>query len=148
MQRPTLVYLSSNGAVRDHVGIATALLCAAHCALLPLGAGALSVIGLGMLLADRVELALVMLAAVIGVWSLWPAFQRRHRRGLPLLIFVIGIVLMASARGLEDVSAPVSLPLAVVGAATVATAHLTNLCLCQRCAACSDDPAESSDQEI
>ncbi|MPZ21080.1 MAG: MerC family mercury resistance protein [Luteitalea sp.] len=140
MQRSAFFYHpSSSVSVRDRAGIATALLCAVHCGLLPLGAGLLSAIGLDMLLTDGVELALLMLAGVIGVWSLWPAFQHRHRRLLPLLIFLAGLLVMSVARVLEHVSASLELSLVVVGAAAIATAHVKNLCLCQRCAVCEDD---------
>jgi hypothetical protein len=124
------------GALRDRMGVAAAVLCGIHCALLPLAAGLLSAIGLGLLLDERIELALLMLAGLIGVWSLWPAFRRQHGRILPLLLFVAGLLVMVSVRLIEAGDTSLEQPAVVAGAAAVAVAHLTNLRLCRQCTAC------------
>lgn len=104
--------------------------------MLPLTAGLLSAVGLGLLLDERIELALLMLAGTIGVWSLWPAFRRQHGRVLPLLLFVAGLLAMASVRLSEAGDGPLELPAVVAGATAVAVAHLTNLRLCRQCTVC------------
>ncbi len=123
-------------ALRDQIGVTAAVLCAAHCAVLSLAAGLLSAIGLGLLLDQRIEFALFMLAGLIGCWSLWPSFRRQHGRILPLLIFAGGLLVMGSVRLSEAGESSVELPAMIAGAAAVAVAHLTNLRLCRQCTAC------------
>jgi hypothetical protein len=118
------------------MGVGAAVLCGVHCALLPLAAGLLSAIGLGLLLDERIELALLMLAGLVGVWSLWPAFRRQHGRILPLLLFAAGLLVMGWVRLTEAGETPLERPAMVAGAAAVAVAHLTNLRLCRQCTAC------------
>jgi MerC mercury resistance protein len=123
-------------AMRDRAGVVAAVACAIHCTALPLAAGILSAVGLGLLLDERIELALMMLAGLIGAWSLWPAFRRRHGRVLPLLLFGAGLLVLIAARRLQDASAVVEIPMILIGAGSVTSAHLLNLSLCRRCHAC------------
>lgn len=130
-------------AVRDQAGIVTALACAVHCAALPLAAGILSAVGLGLLLDERIELALLMLAGLMGGWSLWPAFRGRHGRLSPLLLCGAGLFVLIAARHFEDAPA-VEIPMVLVGAGAIASAHLLNLWLCRRCQACGPNGMRSS----
>ena len=54
----------------DHLGATGSLLCAAHCALLPVLIALLPSLGLGAALGDRFEEAFVLFATLVGVYSL------------------------------------------------------------------------------
>jgi hypothetical protein len=131
--------LESSDVLRDRAGVVVAVACALHCAALPLAAGLLSAMGLGLLLDERIEVALLMLAGLIGGWSLWPAFRRRHRRILPLLLFGSGLLALIAVRRFEDAAAVLEIPMILVGAGAVASAHLLNLSLCRHCRECHTD---------
>jgi hypothetical protein len=131
--------LQSSVVFRDGVGVAVATACAVHCAVLPLAAGLVSAIGLGVLLDERIEVALLMLAGLLGGWSLWPAFRHRHRRVIPLLLFGSGLLVLIAVRRFEDAPGALQIPVILAGAAAVASAHALNLWLCRRCHQCDKD---------
>jgi hypothetical protein len=78
----------------DGVGIFTSTLCAIHCALLPLVAAALPLIGLDFLRRPLFEYGMIGLAFAIGSWALWHGFARHHRRLLPGILFSGGMILL------------------------------------------------------
>jgi hypothetical protein len=123
----------------DRFGIAASSLCAVHCGL---GAVLVGVTATGgFLFEEPVELALVGVAVVLAILAV-AAGWRRHRRAAPLWIAGAGILVLAVARlGVEGGSAEVAL--SVAGAAVLVSAHVVNLRLLARAAACSArDPVE------
>ena len=62
----------------DRIGATGSLLCALHCALLPLVIVALPSLGLASVLGDRVEEAFVLFASLVGGYSVLAGY-RRHR---------------------------------------------------------------------
>jgi hypothetical protein len=132
--------MESSVVLRDRAGVVVAAACAVHCAALPLAAGLLSAMGLGLLLDEQVEVALLVLAGLIGVGGLWPAFRRRHRRLLPLLLFGSGLLALIAVRRFEDAAAVLEIPMILVGAGAVASAHLLNLALCRRASSAATRP--------
>ena len=128
----------------DRVGISASLLCAIHCAALPLLLGVLPVIGLNFLLHGVFEAVMISLAAVVGGWSLGHSF-RTHRLRTPLLLLIGGIcVLGVNLLGHEF--GPDSLewlhPLvAVLGGGLIVTAHLINIRYHARHGECPADHA-------
>ena len=108
--------------------MAGSLLCAIHCALLPLLFIVLPSVGLALLLDDRVELAFVSFASVVGTLSLLRGF-RRHRAGLALMLLMPGLgLLWAGVRWapLHEATVPHALAMAL-GGGLVAVAHYLNL---------------------
>jgi hypothetical protein len=74
--------LPDNDAARDaldRVGAGAALLCALHCAALPLMAGVLPLLGLGLLATDGFELAFVLSATVMASGAVWLTWRRHGR---------------------------------------------------------------------
>jgi hypothetical protein len=78
----------------DGLGIFTSLLCAIHCAVLPLAVSFLPLLGLGFIRTPLFECGMIGLAFVIGTWALWHGFTHHHHRLTPWLLFVGGMILL------------------------------------------------------
>ena len=113
----------------DRVGIGVSLACAVHCVLAALlaaapafAATAAPQLGEGL---EWLETALLWMALGIGTFALVPAYLREHRRVWPLVLFGVGLALVASVRVVE--SETLELVGTVSGVALIASAHFLNL---------------------
>jgi hypothetical protein len=123
----------------DAAGATASLLCAVHCALMPLLVSVLPLIGLSFLVDERTEWALVALSAVLGISSLSLGY-REHRSPRALIILGIGLVLLATGRILEERGVEVGgVAVVVLGGLTLAAAHIVNRRLCHTCEQCEED---------
>src|SRR4028118_1659554 len=94
--------ITKNEDALDSAGMTASLLCAAHCALLPIIVTLLPLVGLGFLAHEATEWMLLALAAALGISSLCLGF-RRHRSRRALVILSIGLALLASGHMEEHV---------------------------------------------
>lgn len=78
----------------DALGVTTSLLCAIHCALLPVLMASLPVLGINILHNAGFEYGMIGLAFIIGVTALWHGFRHHHHRILPVLLFSCGMMLL------------------------------------------------------
>ncbi|MBC8104942.1 MAG: MerC domain-containing protein [Cytophagales bacterium] len=109
------------------------LVCAVHCAVMPLAITLLPLVGLGFLAHEATEWILVGLSLLLGGGSLWVGF-RGHRRRRALLFLVIGFALLAAGRVAEARENEwIGMPLVILGALAVAGAHFVNRRLCLAC---------------
>lgn len=123
----------------DRVGAMASLICAVHCAIMPLIVTLLPLLGLSFLADSRVEWALVGLSAVLGVTSLCLGY-REHRSRRALGVLGAGLSLLALGRILEGMHiGPWGVPLVVLGGLLMAGAHLLNRKLCNNCRICHHD---------
>lgn len=123
-------------AVLDRVGATASLVCALHCALMPLVITLLPLVGLGFLADERVEWALVTLSAVMGTTSLCLGF-RQHRSRRAFAFLGIGLGMLATGRILEGhVHSAWGVVIVVLGGITLAVAHVINQQLCKSCRTC------------
>lgn len=130
-----------HAAVLDRIGATGSLLCAVHCAILPLLLALAPAIGIGLANHDF-EVGFVAFAILLALTSLLFGY-RRHRHVHALALLVPGIALLAmgvvieGARGMAVAHAVTM----ASGGGLVAAAHLLNLRLA-RCAAvtCARDP--------
>src|SRR4028119_2491228 len=107
----------------DNAGMMASLLCAAHCALLPIAVTLLPLIGLGFLAHETAEWVLLGLAALLGISSLCLGF-RQHRSRRAMVVLSAGLALLASGHMVEHLEVgEVGVALVVVGGLTVAAAH-------------------------
>lgn len=74
----------------DALGISASLLCAIHCALLPLFLGSVTLFGIEVLNNEIFEYFMIVLAFVVGCWSLFHGWKKHHNSRLPLLLFCMG----------------------------------------------------------
>jgi MerC mercury resistance protein len=122
----------------DRTGMVISCLCAVHCALLPIVAGILPLIGLGLLAAEETETALMGSSVALGSIGLGLGYGR-HRSSRALVVLAIGMALLIAGRVAEasDAGAPAKVA-AVAGGLAIAGAHLINLRLCRSCPECRE----------
>ena len=118
-------------AFADRLGFAGSLLCAIHCALLPLAMALLPTLGAGAFGAD-LDQAFVVFATVLGLTTLGVGY-RRHRAFGALAWLLPGLVLvwLATFTPLHTHSLGHA-ALMVVGGLAIAAGHLANLRLGHR----------------
>jgi MerC mercury resistance protein len=120
----------------DTAGTMASLLCAVHCALLPLAIQLLPNLGLALLADKMLERALLGLSAALGVGSLCRGY-RVHRSRRALSVLAVGLTLAVWGRILEErASGPWGVPLLVAGGLVLAAAHTLNRALCRACPRC------------
>jgi hypothetical protein len=110
----------------DRVGMWASLLCAVHCALLPLALALLPTLGLSAFGRVDVDQAFVVFATVLGIASLGLGY-RRHRAFAAWLLLALGLALVwANAfTSLHDHSLWHAVMM-VAGGLLIAAAHLVN----------------------
>jgi hypothetical protein len=112
----------------DRVGAFGSLLCAAHCALLPIVIAMLPSLGLAGWLDDGFELAFVMFATGLGVFSMIWGY-RRHRAVRAMSLLVPGLLVLwlgVLYRPLHEALLPHAVAM-TFGGTLVGLAHLANL---------------------
>lgn len=112
----------------DRLGATGSLLCAIHCALLPVLIAALPSLGIAAWLSDDFERAFVVFASLLGVFSLVWGY-RRHRTLRALGLLLPGLAILWSAVLYLPLHAS-AVPHAVamtLGGTLVGLAHLVNL---------------------
>ena len=120
---PSAVLLSRG----DRVGMIGSVLCAVHCALLPLVLAVVPTLGLGAFALVDIDQAFTVFATLLGVTTLSFGF-RRHRAFHAWVFLIPGLALvwLASFSPLHDHSVWHVLMM-VAGGASMATAHFVNL---------------------
>lgn len=115
----------------DRLGITASTLCAIHCAALPFVITVLPMWGMGFLANEAVEITMIAISLVLGVWSLSSGYRKQHQRITPILVLILGFICIAFGHfsGLEALE-PVLIPL---GGFTIAVAHYINLRLLKTC---------------
>lgn len=114
-------------AVGDRVGAVGSLLCALHCALLPLLIAVLPALGLGSFALVDLDQAFTVFATLLGITTLAYGF-RRHRAFHAWIVLIPGLALIwiGSFSPLHTHSMTHVLTM-VAGGLAVAAAHLINL---------------------
>jgi hypothetical protein len=122
----------------DRAGATASLVCAVHCALMPLVITLLPLVGLSFLADERIEWALVGCSAILGVSSLCLGL-REHGKRRALAVLSVGLALLVLGRMMEQLHLGAwGVVIVVLGGVTVAGSHLLNRRLCQTCHACHD----------
>jgi hypothetical protein len=128
----------------DAVGTTASLACAVHCALTPVVATSLPLLGLGFLADEGTEVALSILSSLLAVVGLGLGF-RRHRSHRALLLLPAGILLFVLGRVADGSGwGRACMPCLVGGGLMLAVAHVQNRQLCRTCAACRDIESSES----
>lgn len=108
----------------DTIGIGASMLCAVHCAVLPLLFAALPLLGMEIGENDVLEYCLLLFSFGIGCFALGQGYLRHHRRLLPLLLFVGGFALLLVGHFWAEAAAEYTL--ICIGAGAIVSAHLLN----------------------
>lgn len=119
-------------AAGDRLGLASASLCAVHCALLPVAAAALPAMGVGLGGLGDLDQAFVLFASVLGISTVSVGY-RRHRVLKAAWLLALGLLLLwaGSFTRLHD-HGLVHAVVMTAGGVLLAAAHLFNLRLSHR----------------
>ncbi len=112
----------------DTLGIGTSVLCAIHCALLPILMSTLPVFGVNIIHNVIFEWGMIVLAFAVGSYSLFHGYIKHHRSLVPVLIFSIGFIFLV----LKQFFTAYEIPLLLVAVAFIISAHFYNYRLCHR----------------
>lgn len=106
----------------DQLGMTASLACAVHCAVLPFVLTTLPLFGLSFLAHSWVELAMIGLSLIIGVYSLSTSYPK-HKKLLPIMVLITGFGLIATGHYLIESIEAILIP---IGGFTIAGAHYIN----------------------
>lgn len=112
----------------DALGIGTSILCAIHCALLPVLMSALPIFGIDIIHNPFFEWGMITLAFVVGSYSLFHGYVKHHRSAKPVLIFSFGFIFLV----LKQFFPAYETPLLLIAVALIISAHYYNYRLCHR----------------
>ena len=116
----------------DTLGIATSLVCAIHCAILPLLLTSLPLFGINIIHNNFFEAGMIALAFLIGSIALFHGYRRHHHRLLPLLIFSTGFILLVS----KEIFVTYETALLIPAVLFILTAHFFNYRFCRKANHC------------
>jgi drug/metabolite transporter (DMT)-like permease len=111
----------------DAWGIGASLACAIHCALLPLFFTSLPLFGINIIQNAFFEVGMMMLALVIGVWSIYHGYKKHHHSIIPLAIFFSGFAFLV----LKEFFSNYEVVLLIPGVLLIITAHIYNYRSCR-----------------
>jgi len=80
----------------DGVGIATSIVCAIHCALLPVIIPSLPLFGVNIIHNAFFEWTMIAVAFLVGSYSLYHGYIRHHHSLVPGMIFLLGFVFLVA----------------------------------------------------
>ena len=112
----------------DKMGIATSVICAIHCALLPALTATLPVFGINIVDNAFFEWGMITLAFFVGVYSLYHGFIKHHRNYIPVYIFGAGFCFLVLKQFFKQYEY-LFLAIAVI---LIISAHYYNYQLCHR----------------
>ncbi|HZY36814.1 MAG TPA: MerC domain-containing protein [Mucilaginibacter sp.] len=115
----------------DNAGMTASILCAVHCAIVPLLITVLPLAGLGFLANPLIEWSMIIFALVIGTYAIGLSYLRSHHRPLPLVLLAAGFVVIIAGHVLvqgwrEAIVVP-------IGGLLIATAHFFNFRYSAKC---------------
>ena len=116
----------------DVLGITTSLACAIHCAVLPLLLTSLPVFGINIIDNVSFEYFMVVLAFLVGCFSLYHGFRKHHHNIFPVLLFSAGILFLLAKQAWHYWQYWFLLPAVVL----IVAAHYLNYRLCRRANHC------------
>ena len=121
----------------DLLGISASVLCAIHCALLPLLLVSLPVLGVNIIHNASFEYGMIVLAFVVGSLALLHGFRRHHRHPGPWLLFTAGLLLLVAKQVWHQYELRI-LPFAVL---LIIGAHVVNYRLSRPVMRIGEEPA-------
>jgi hypothetical protein len=119
----------------DAMGIITSMACAIHCAILPVLVTTLPIFGINIIHNSFFEWGMISLAFLVGSYSLFHGYIKRHRSFTPVLIFFTGFIFLVLKQFFDYLEYSF-LAIAVI---FIIGAHFYNYRLCQqsKCASSS-----------
>lgn len=106
----------------DQLGMTASIACAVHCAALPFVITMLPLWGLTFLAHSWVEISMICLSLLIGIYSLVGSYPK-HRKVLPMVLLILGFSSIAIGHYFLESLEAILIPL---GGFIIAGAHLIN----------------------
>lgn len=119
----------------DKLGIAASIACAIHCAVLPLIMTSLPILGINIINNFWFEMAMIVLALGIGIYSLTHGFKKHHHQLLPILIFSSGMALLF----MKQIFHQQQIWFLIPAVALIVSAHFINYRKCRTADHCHTD---------
>jgi hypothetical protein len=116
----------------ERLGVAASLVCAIHCAIVPLFITSLPLLGLDLVDSPVFEFSMLGTAYIIGFISLRHGYRLHHHKAMPLVLFTLGI----GTLGVKEFVAGRPLWLVFPAVALILAAHYFNHRLCQKANHC------------
>jgi hypothetical protein len=115
----------------DLFGFFASILCAVHCATIPILLTVSTWSGLQLLSNPSIEIMVLCASTALALVSIVPAYIKFHRRPDAIVLISIGFILIGLSR--LNVMEVWEIFLTSAGAALVASAHILNWRLCKNC---------------
>ncbi|MEQ1553253.1 MAG: MerC domain-containing protein [Ferruginibacter sp.] len=112
----------------DGLGIATSLVCAIHCVVLPLLLTSLPFFGINIIHNIIFEWGMIALAFFVGVYALVHGYKTHHKKYLPIALFFIGFVFLV----LKQIFIAYEFYLIFPAIFFIISAHIYNYTLCTK----------------
>ncbi len=112
----------------DAMGIATSIACAIHCTILPIAMSSLPILGINIIHNSVFEWGMILLAFLVGIYSLYHGYIKHHRNSSPVLLFAFGFSFLVSKQFLTAYETP----LLIIAVGLIISAHYYNYRLCHR----------------
>jgi hypothetical protein len=108
----------------DNIGMTASVLCAIHCAVVPLLITSLPLLGLGFLANRWIEWSMITLALFIGISAIGLSYFRTHHKLLPMCLLITGfLIIIAGHLFITSWREAIIVP---IGGLLIATAHFFN----------------------
>jgi hypothetical protein len=108
----------------DNVGMTASVLCAVHCAVVPLLLTSLPLFGLGFLANPWLEWSMIIFALFIGFYAIGSSYFNIHRKLLPMCLLIIGfLIIIVGHLFITSWREAIIVP---IGGLLIATAHFFN----------------------
>jgi MerC mercury resistance protein len=129
MQPNCVMYICTMGMNKyssrlDSAGMTASILCAIHCAIVPLLITILPLAGLGFLANPLIEWSMIVFALCVGTYAIGLSYLRTHHRLLPPILLVVGfLVIIIGHLFVHGWHEAIVVP---IGGLLIATAHFFN----------------------
>lgn len=114
----------------DAIGFSASLICALHCAVVPLLLTFSALGSIGFLNDPWIELSMIVISFILAVSSLLPCYFGHHHRLSPLLLALLGFSLITIGRLVS--AEAYEILMTSTGGFVIAIAHYTNWRKCNK----------------
>lgn len=116
---------SGTGAAADWISLSASMICMVHCVALPLLLAVLPLLSADALESIWLEAGTLLVSLLAGGYAIWTGFRKKLLSAYWLWVFVISLLLMASANLIAQ--GEYEMTLKFIGAIGVTAAHVTNI---------------------
>ncbi len=111
----------------DGLGIATSIICAIHCAILPLILSSFPLFGINIIHNVFFEWLMIAIAIMVGIYSLSHGYKKHHHQMLPIIVFSVGAFFLLIKQFTQT-----EYTFLFIAVICIISAHMINYRLCTR----------------